>query len=338
MLDVFNTNAYSMVSLTTAINKAPFKPSLLGSMGLFKVRGVSELSVAIEERQGKLSLLRNYARGTMPLVDANPVRKTRVFPLMHFPANDTVMADEVQGIRAFGEEDATETVAAKVNEKLEALRQNHELTHEWLRIGAVTGNVLDGDASTVLYNLFTEFGLTETNVNYQFSSGTMDVKTQNTIVIRTVEDALGMTQYGSLLALCGDQFFDSLITHASVKGAYEKWQTSAQPKSPFTISSPNEQREGFEFAGITWRNYRGSIGGTRFVATDKARIVPIGVPDLFEVYFGPAPFMETVNTIGKPVYAKQETMKFDVGVELHTNSNPLFMCTRPQCLVKLTAT
>lgn len=333
MLDVFRTNAYSMVSLTTAINRAPFKPSLLGSLKLFRVIGVPTTSVAIEEQNGKLSLLRAYSRGTMPLVQSSPRRTLRVFPCFHFPANDTVMADEVQGLRAFGKEDATEGVAEAVNNKLEALRANHELTHEWLRIGAVTGNVLDGDASTVLYNLFTEFGLTQTNVNFTFSSGTFDVKTAATTVIRNTEDYLGMTPYDSILALCGDQFFDSLISHASVKGAYEKWQVGTS-KTPFTIASANEQREGFEFAGITWRNYRGAIGGTRFIATDKCRFVPVGVPDLFQVYFAPAPFMETVNTIGKPVYAKQEVMKFDTGVELHTNSNPLFMCTRPQVLIQ----
>lgn len=337
MLDVFKTNAYSMVSLTTSINRAPYKPSKLGDLKLFRVIGVNTTSVAIEEKNGKLSLLLAKARGTMPIVQSAPKRNVRVFPCFHFPANDTVMADEVQGLRAFGSEDATEQVATVVNDKLEALRQNHELTHEWLRIGAITGNVLDGDASTVLYNLFTEFGLTQTNVNFQFSSGTFDVKTAATSVIRSVEDSLGMTPYDSIIAFCGNQFFDSLIAHASVKPLFTTWQTGVA-KTPFGIASANEQRDGFEFAGITWVNYRGAIGGTSFIATDKCRFVPVGVPDLFQAYFAPAPFMETVNTIGKPIYAKQEPMRFDVGVELHTNSNPLFMCTRPQVLIQGSAT
>lgn len=336
MLDVFNSNAFNTVSMTAAIEKAPYQPSRLGKLGLFKVKGVNTLSVAIEELQGKLYLLLNKARGTMPIAQPGPTRKMRTFPLFHFPINDAVMADEVQGVRSFGSEDALETVTAKVNEKLASMRQAIELTHEWLRIGAVTGNVLDGDASTVLYNLFTEFGLTQTNVNFTFSSGTFDVRGAVLTVIRSMEDALGMTPYTSIQALCGDQFFDSLISHASVKGAYEKWQVGTA-KTPYTISDPNEQREGFEFAGVTWMNYRGAIGGTRFIATDRCRFFPTGVPDLFHAYFGPAPFIETVNTIGKPVYAKQETMRFDTGVELHANTNPLLICTRPQVLVQGTA-
>ena len=48
--------------------------------------------------------------------------------------------------------------------------------------------------------------------------------------------------------------------------------------------------------------------------------------------------METVNTVGKAVYAKQRVMDFDVGVELHTQSNPFIICTRPATLIKLTQT
>jgi len=336
MLDVFNTNAFNTVSMTAAIEKAPYMPSRIGKLGLFKVKGISTLSVAVEETQGKLSLLLNKARGTMPITMPPKTRKVRTFPVFHFPANDAVMADEVQGVRSFGSEDALESVTAKVNEKLADMRQSMELTHEWLRIGAITGNVLDGDASTVLYNLFTEFNLTQTNVNFTFTSGTFSVRGAVLTVIRAMEDALGMTSYTGITAICGDAFFDALIAHASVAGAYEKWQVGTS-QIPMSMRDPNEQREGFTFAGVEWINYRGTIGGSRFVATDKCRFFPTGVNDLFHAYFAPAPFVETVNTIGKPIYAKQEVMRFDVGVELHANSSPLLICTRPQVLVQGTA-
>ena len=51
----------------------------------------------------------------------------------------------------------------------------------------------------------------------------------------------------------------------------------------------------------------------------------------------PADFNETVNTLGQPLYAKQEPRKFERGTDLHTQSNPLPMCHRPGVLVKLTA-
>ena len=48
----------------------------------------------------------------------------------------------------------------------------------------------------------------------------------------------------------------------------------------------------------------------------------------------PGDFIETVNTRGIKIYAKQERMKFDKGIELHTQSNVLYMCTRPAALVR----
>jgi len=45
--------------------------------------------------------------------------------------------------------------------------------------------------------------------------------------------------------------------------------------------------------------------------------------DTFATYFAPADFNETVNTLGQPLYAKQEPRKFDRGTDLHTQSNQI---------------
>ena len=75
---------------------------------------------------------------------------------------------------------------------------------------------------------------------------------------------------------------------------------------------------------------------TRFIAAGEAHAFPLGTLDTFGTYFAPADFNETVNTLGQPLYAKQEPRKFDRGTDLHTQSNPLPMCHRPGVLVKLT--
>jgi len=43
-----------------------------------------------------------------------------------------------------------------------------------------------------------------------------------------------------------------------------------------------------------------------------------------------------VNTIGLPIYAKSEERQYGRGVNMHTQSNPLPLCLRPELLVKLT--
>jgi len=73
-----------------------------------------------------------------------------------------------------------------------------------------------------------------------------------------------------------------------------------------------------------------------YVATDDAYLFPMGSPGLFVTYFAPADYVETVNTIGLPRYAKQEAMKMDKGIDIETQTNPLCLCTRPRTVVKLT--
>ncbi len=72
----------------------------------------------------------------------------------------------------------------------------------------------------------------------------------------------------------------------------------------------------------------------KFVADDEAHFFPLGTAMTFRTHFAPADFNETANTLGLPLYAKQEPRKFGRGTDLHTQSNPLPVCLRPEVLVK----
>ena len=62
-LDIFNNDAFSLVSLTDSINDMPFVPGRVGQLGLFVERGVPTTSVMIEEKDGVLSLIEATLRG-----------------------------------------------------------------------------------------------------------------------------------------------------------------------------------------------------------------------------------------------------------------------------------
>ena len=62
-MDVFNQDAFSMISLTTAINQQPFLPTFLGNMGIFTPRPIRTPAAAIEDRAGTLSLIQTSQRG-----------------------------------------------------------------------------------------------------------------------------------------------------------------------------------------------------------------------------------------------------------------------------------
>jgi|SRR6187455_1668647 len=335
LLDAFKSDVFGLVNLTASINKMPYKPQMLGAAGIFTKKGIYTTDAAIEDRQGKLSLVAAAARGTMPKGSTTPARTAKKIPTLYLPANATVMADEVQNVRAFGSETEADGVASVVNDKLQNLRDNLETTLEYQRVGAIQGITYDADGATVLYNWFTEFGIAEPVVNFPFGA-TDNVYAEAMKVVRIIENALGGTVFSGIKAFCGDNFFDNLVIHPSVKSAFQAWQTGmGAQETVFTLNNAQvKMRKGFTFAGIEWVNYRGQIGANPFIPVNDCRFVVDGVPDLYMENYAPAPFVETVNTKGLPTYAKQRTLEFDTGIEIHSCSCPVIFCTRPGVLVK----
>jgi hypothetical protein len=147
-------------------------------------------------------------------------------------------------------------------------------------------------------------------------------------VKRKVEDELGAAPYDHIHAFCSASFFDDLVSHPEVTEAYRRYQESSFLRAGLA-------RTAFEYAGIVFEEYRGKIGSVDFIPDNKAHFFPVGVPGLFRQYNAPADFVETANTIGLPRYAKQATdQEFGRWVKLHTQSNPLPICTRPKTLIK----
>lgn len=329
MLDVFKSDAFGFTKLVAGINKIPYIPTRIGSMGLFAEEGVSTLTVAIEMQNGVLTLVPSAARGSPGPAKNLQRRDVRNFTPVHLPQRVSLMADEVQGLRAFGAETEEEVAMAYLEKKMAIARRDLDLTHEWQRMGCIKGTVLDADNVTVIYNYFTEFGVSQSTQNIAFSVVATKVLQQIVAAKRTVEDKLGGVMSSGFTALCSAEFFDAFTSHAAVTDAY-KYQQSQFLRT--------DNREGFEFGGVTWVEYRGTIGAVRFIAANKAYLIPMGVPDLFKTIFAPAPYMESVNTIGLPFYAKREMMDFDIGVQVQAQSNPLHICTRPDAILELTAT
>src|SRR5712671_3094091 len=100
-LDVFKSDAFSVTTLTDAINKMKFVPGRLGSLGLFRSSGVTTTSIFVDERDGVLSLIAPTPRGGPGHTMERAARQARSFRVPHFEINGAVMADEVQGVRAW---------------------------------------------------------------------------------------------------------------------------------------------------------------------------------------------------------------------------------------------
>jgi hypothetical protein len=333
MQNPFNNPAFSTASLTAAINIIPNRYGRLEQLGLFTPRPIVGRHAIVEEMHGVLNLLPTLPPGAPGTVGTQGKRKARSFIVPHIPHDDVVLPEEVQGVRAFGSETATETIASIMARKLETMRNKHAITLEHLRMGALKGQILDADGS-VIYDLFAEFQVTQTIINFQLNAGATKVKVKCNEVLRTIEKSLMGEVATGVRVLCSSAFFDALTSHDNVEKAFAFYQQGA--------ALVNDTRNGFRFGGLVFEEYVGfatdAAGHVRqFIPDGEAIAFPEGTMDTFATYFAPADFNETVNTPGLPLYAKQEPRKFDRGTDLHTQSNPLPICHRPGVLVRLVA-
>lgn len=329
MLDVFNRDAFSLQRLTATVNEMPYVPSRIRQLGLFQSAGVDTLSISIESIAGVLKLVPTSTRGGPGHQHTPDKRKMRDFRSAHIQLDDALQADEVQGVRAFGSQNTLQTVQGRVNDRFAGMFANIDTTIENLRMGALKGQVLDADGSTVLWDLFTEFGVTAlADVDFALGTSTTNIKSLCNQVIRSFTDELGDTPMGRVRAFCGDNFYDKLSTHAEVRDSYHRQQDSA------FLREGSLAYDQFSYGSIAWENYRGSVGGTPFVATDECRFFIEGVPGLFIDRYSPADYDETVNTIGLPRYAKLIRKPNGKGFDMEAQSNPITLCTRPRTLRK----
>lgn len=324
---IFDDEAFSVSSLTAAINEQQYLPGRLSSLGLFQEEGITTLTVQIEKDGDTLALVPAGERGTSGLVVGASKRTLIPFNTVHLPERFTIKADEIQGIRAFGTRTELQAVQDVVNARLLKARRQLDVTHEYQRMGALNGQILDADGKTILLDLYQRFGVQKQTLKMGFKTAGVKLRVQCMEALDKQEEALGSTTTSGSRAFCGKNFWAALVTHNDVEETYKNTLQAAALRG--------DAREAFEFGGIIWERYRGRIAGQPFVHDDKALLVPEGVPDVYISAFAPADYMETVNTQGIPYYSKIEPMPFNKGMAGEAQSNPLHICTRPRAQILL---
>lgn len=319
---------FTLASLTDAINLLPRAPSLLGSSGLFVESGVSTTSIIVEAKNGQLSLVPAVSRNDDPTPVKRSNRSRRTFEVPHLPTSGQVLPTELQGLAGFGQETTVESQAAVINDRLQELRDRLEATREWQRVGAISGKILDADGS-VLVDLFNEFGVASKKVVTALATDATDVRGKLMEAKRYAEKQLPGMVITGWRAYCAEDYLDALVKHPNVEKAYANYQEASDRLG-------GDVRKGFVYGGVEHIECNAAVGDKRFIALGRARLVPV-VRGLFKLYNAPANYNETVNTLGKPFYAKSEPRKMGKGWDLEAQANPLAICLAPGALVELEA-
>ncbi|TXH34058.1 MAG: major capsid protein [Rhodospirillaceae bacterium] len=344
--NIFTGNAFSAVTLTTMINNVPYAPNFLGSIGLFAADGVRTTDVGILARNGALEIVNTSERGSSPEKIDHAKRDTRKATASHIAIEASVYADEVQNAFADGMvsgQPELETAQGLIDDRLNGpfgLRARIELTHEYHRLGGIQGIVLDKDGST-LYNWYNFFGIAplaaaETNFGtLTADKGTFEVQC-NQLVREMLKELEGLpVTTMAPIALCGDNYYDQIYSNKEVKAARATSDTGRESDVFKEIKAFSH----FYYGGITWINYRGTKDGTVGINIDEGRLLPMGVPGLFQMLFSPPDINGMTNMKGLPVHAfmppESQTSRMAV---VEAQSNPLTLCLRPRALRRLTKT
>lgn len=327
LLDVFNDDAFHYTQLVQVVNDIPYQPTRIRSLGLFNEEGVSTLTVAVEKDRDIIRLVPTAPRGAPAQVKNLERRDIRNFSGVHMPQRVQLLADEVQGLRAVGKQTEVEVAMTRLKKKMAVARRDLDVTIEHQRIGAVKGVVMDSDGTTVLWNYFTEFGLTRQTLDMALDNSATKVFIKNTDIKRKIEDKLGGVMFTGVRVFCSQQFFDALIGHDAVKDSYFADQQAKALRG--------DNRKGFAIGDVTYEEYRGQIGDIKFIPDGCAFAVPEGVPDLFTTYYMPPNMIGLVNTDGVPYYTSMERLPHDAGFDVLTQSNPLHICNRPNAIITL---
>lgn len=338
-MDIFNSSAFSMTSLTGAVEKIGYKPQLLGQLGIFEPMPVRTRSVFVDLRENKLVLIPSSPIGAPPKELVVDPRNAVPLKTVRLAEGFTLYAEEIQGIRAFGSETEFAQVQAEYLRRMAKVRDDMDLTHEYHRLGALQGLLLDADGTTVIYNYFTEFGVSAPAAidfdldNTSPAAGAVRLKCAS--VIRSMARSAGgaFTPSTTVHALAGDGFYDGLISHPEVEKTYLNWAAAADLRQ-------DRSWQTFVYGGIAWHNYRGTDdNSTVAIPTDEAKFFPVGARDVFKKAQAPAEFGPYINTLGLDTYAinipDRDRQAWTRG-ELY--SYPLYFCQRPDVLRKATRT
>lgn len=328
-LDIFQDDAFSVTSLSQTITDIPDVPTKLGDKGLFQEEGISTLSFMIERQGSSIKLLPTAPRGGVREPVALGPRKLIPLMAMHIPATFSVLADEVQGIRAYGSETEVEQASTLVQRKMNVVRASMDLTHEHMRVGALKGQVKDANGDTLL-DVYDAFGMNQQTQFWNIAVAANGDPKASIITLKSMIRAkMGGRSFGRIRVICSLGFFTALVQNTKMLKAWELWNQGAYLRA--------DQVNGgdFEFAGVVFEVYDGGTSAGDFIEDGIAYAYPEGVPGMFQSKFAPADYMETVNTQGLPFYAKMEPMAFNKGVIGEAQSNPIHFNSLPEAVIKL---
>jgi len=340
LLNIVENDAFSLVSMTDAINLVEFVPNQLGAMGVFTPAPIRSKSLVLDVRSGKVRLVSTTARGE-PIESRDKRRKAQLksFHTGRLALKDRVTADDLAFLREFGTEDQPKELGTEI-----ALRQDQDgnglmgdidLTKEFMRLGAIRGKLYDTEGS-LLYDYFAEMGVNEPSVLSMDMTTLISGKFRTNVVDnvkRYMKKNAKGARYSKIIALCGSDAYDMIHENAEFREAHLAQVKASELLNDHTESPTN-------FAGVEWVEYNGTDDDTTVdVAANEVIFIPGGMDNtVFKNVQAPGEKFSHLGQMGKEFYSwlKWEDDADPSWVDIHVASYLLMLNTRPEMVRRAT--
>ncbi|ATQ56200.1 major capsid protein [Paracoccus yeei] len=341
VMDYLNAPEFTDDRLTEAINVAAYDTGRPAQLGIFRDVTIPTTFVRLGITEDEIAIIPSRERGGESNVNMRKDRGVLNLDIPHFPLDDAISPADLQNILQWGETYAFTMLGEVVTQKQAAMRMKHERTWHHLDWGALKGLIVDAEG-VVLANLYTEFGIAQPSQAFSLgTAGTNVPALLRSVKARTGKELRGSSTSG-IRIFAGSTWFDAFVSHGSVTEALKYYMAPGQP-------NPNRDDvvDEFRFAGVTiervdeefaHRRPDGTFEMLAAVPANEALAVPMGT-DYFRRYIAPPDSIDLANRAPRPenkIFVSTNDLPHGKGKEIHTESNILPICTRPQIITRLT--
>lgn len=331
---------YTAIQLTEQVNRIPNLFGLLNALNVFPSQGITSTLIEIRRTDGVLNVLPARERGGPASVARRKIGDTLYLEVPHFPHDDFIVPQDLQNM--LGANRQVRTLEVEMAERLLAIRNKHAITREWLRMGALRGEITDGDGN-VLYNLFNAFDVNKKVIVFDLDDDNFDIDEACNELYQYMAGALRGEVMNGVEILVASDFFSKFRSHPKVIRWFLNQPAALRMIDQDRVQSGGQYGRVFEYGNLYWREYLGIaplvLAGVEtsapFVPTGKGYARPLGTLSTFRTYDAPANDMRYVNTPGREIYISPKVKDHGEGVELKSQSNPLAICRRPELLVEV---
>ncbi|WP_068312755.1 major capsid protein [Polycladidibacter hongkongensis] len=339
---------YSAVDLTREVNRLPTTYGLLNAMNIAPISRKKSTYVRIDVKDGIVRVLGSRERGAPGQTIERGKENAIIIEIPHFPVLDQILVDDPDNLlEVVGGKLVPASVDQELLRTLQTIRRSHSLTLEYLRLGMLRGEVVDGDGNQLL-DLYDAFDINKKTINFQLNKPDTDVRAKCAELQKHTRDNLMNETQSGVEAVVSTEFFDALISHQNVEKYVVNAQNSRLHSTVEDYALGGVYGRMFKFGNITFREYAGSMPVKENEKTKQAPIIdagvghsfPTGTGNLMHTFAAPALHVDSINQPAKQiddVKISIEPLKHGKGWELESQSNRIAVCNQPQVLAELQA-